>query len=166
MSDLLGHVTSISGSQMTADLEGNVELSSLRIGTTVKVPGTKRHTIGAISAVSVETSPAKRVLVADLVGELVEEGGQTLFLRGVSHYPIPGAPVHKAGDDDLKAIYHKPSVPSLKVGTLYDDPNTPAYVLIEDLLTKHFAVLGTTGTGKTSFWISLSLLNRPGLRRL
>lgn len=150
-SESLGQVISVSGSQVTASLETEkTSARSLRIGAVVKTPVNGTQAIGAISAVLTESSPPRRVLVADLVGELYTEGDTLRFTRGVSNYPVPGAPLHSASDEDLKAIYDRPHVPSIRIGSLYNNPETPAYVLIDDLLTKHFAVLGTAGTGKSS----------------
>src|SRR5690606_457264 len=38
---------------------------------------------------------------------------------------------------------------NVRVGTLHQDSDLPAYVITDDLLGKHFAVLGTTGSGKS-----------------
>ena len=38
----------------------------------------------------------------------------------------------------------------MQIGTLYQDPLTPACIKIDELLSRHFAVLGTTGVGKSS----------------
>jgi uncharacterized protein len=151
MAEQLGRVTSVSGSQITAALETDSMVDWLGIGTVVKVSGAKADTICAIVSVQAETlEPQRLVLVADLIGQIAKDGADNRFTRGVSHYPIPGAPLHVADERDLKAIYGRPSEPSIRVGTLYNDATTPAYVLIDDLLAKHFAVLGTTGSGKSS----------------
>jgi uncharacterized protein len=151
MTEPVGHVTTVSGWQMTANLEPEKDKTpSFRIGAMVKVPVDGTQAIGSISSIQTELSPPRRVIVADLVGELVTENGAVRFVRGVSSHPTPGAPVHRASETDLKAIYDVPSVPSIRVGSLYNDAGTPAYVLIDELLSKHFAVLGTAGTGKSS----------------
>ncbi len=46
-------------------------------------------------------------------------------------------------------IYAPPSVSNVSIGTLYHDPSRAAFVLIDELLAKNFAVLGTTGSGKS-----------------
>src|SRR5262249_59698438 len=38
---------------------------------------------------------------------------------------------------------------SARIGSIQQDPNLPAQVNVDDLLGKHFAVLGATGTGKS-----------------
>jgi hypothetical protein len=89
-------------------------------------------------------------LVVDLLGEIVPSAeGPAQFHRGVSHHPIPGAPVRFATGADLTAVYTRPSASNVSVGTLYHDPARPAFVLIDELLAKNFALLGATGSGKS-----------------
>ena len=38
----------------------------------------------------------------------------------------------------------------INVGTLQQDPSVIAYVDVEEMLSKHFAVLGSTGVGKST----------------
>jgi DNA helicase HerA-like ATPase len=47
-------------------------------------------------------------------------------------------------------VYQATASDTAAVGALYQDPEIPACIKVEDLLTKHFAVLGTTGVGKSS----------------
>src|SRR4029079_14782166 len=39
---------------------------------------------------------------------------------------------------------------AIEVGPLYQDELVPARLLVDDLLAKHFIVVGTTGCGKSS----------------
>ncbi len=50
---------------------------------------------------------------------------------------------------ELARIYHRPDKPSIHVGSLSQAASLPVYLLTDDLLGKHFAVLGTTGSGKS-----------------
>ena len=75
--------------------------------------------------------------------------GEARFYRGVSHHPVGNAPVLAASETDLRVIYAPPSVSNVSIGSLYHDPGRPAYVLINELLAKNFAILGTTGSGKS-----------------
>jgi uncharacterized protein len=151
MIESLGRVTKISGAQMT--VEADMPLSRLiRIGAMIKTRSGDQQVIGTIAAVEVEAdghSP-RHLFVVDLLGEMVstaDEGSE--FRRGVTLHPIPGAPVLAASDADVRSVYSRPSVSSLNVGTLFHDPTRPAFVLVDDLLAKNFAVLGTTGSGKS-----------------
>ena len=52
-------------------------------------------------------------------------------------------------DHDLSIIYAQPNASNVVIGSLYQDKRIPAYALTNELLGKHFAILGTTGAGKS-----------------
>src|SRR5439155_21038883 len=146
----LGRVTAVSGAQMTVEADQPLA-SSIRIGAMVKTRSVDHEVVGTIGAVQVDGgSPPRSVFVVDLLGEVVTSAeGQSEFRRGVSHYPISGAPVRDASDADLRTIYTRPSVTNVATGTLFHDPTRQAFVLVDELLAKNFAVLGSTGSGKS-----------------
>ncbi|MFY9718662.1 MAG: DUF87 domain-containing protein [Candidatus Cybelea sp.] len=149
---MIGRVLTVAGSQMTVGLdraEGNG--GPVRVGSVVKSPNGKRDVIAGISEVQAYgAGAAGELLTVDLLGELaLNDSGELQFSRGVSIHPAAGEPVFAAEDKDLRAIYGQPGRPSVSVGTLYYDPGQPAYLLTDELLGKHFAVLGTTGAGKS-----------------
>lgn len=148
---MLGSVVTITGSQMTVRLEGDGhDERTSRIGAMVKAKCVHREVIGTISAVQADGNGGRHpILAIDLVGEIVTGDEGPRFVRGVSHHPVPGAPVLPATDDDLNAIFARPSDSNIQLGALYDNPAQPAYVQIDDLLSKHFAVLGASGSGKS-----------------
>jgi DNA helicase HerA-like ATPase len=135
---------------MTVRLEGDYpDESALRIGAMVKVLG-DRDIIGTIAAVQLEPGTSTRhTLVVDLVGEILNTNDCRKFNRGVSQHPVPGAPVFCVGDDDSRAIFSPDSQATIRIGTLYNNQAQPAYLRIDDLLGKHFAVLGASGSGKS-----------------
>jgi len=152
MKRVLGHVTAAGGSQVTACLETGITGAGFgSIGDMVKVRCAEHEAVGIISATRVEPgSPPRDVLVIELFGELVPScDGRAQFSRGVSRYPASGAPVFSARDADLSAIFGLPSGTNLRIGTLYHDPTRSAFLLMDPLLTRHFAVLGSTGSGKS-----------------
>src|SRR3982075_436152 len=51
---------------------------------------------------------------------------------------------------ELRTVYAPSGSDQINVGTLQQDPSVIAYVDIEEMLSKHFAVLGSTGVGKSS----------------
>jgi DNA helicase HerA-like ATPase len=146
-----GRVVSVAGSQITVAVEADRAGELLRVGSLVKVVNGKCEIAAAVSEVkSGPASHADQLLVADLLGELVAgDRGAVEFSRGVSIHPIPGESVLMASEADLCAIYGEPSEANIRVGTLYQDPTRPAFVLTDELLGKHFAILGTTGSGKS-----------------
>jgi DNA helicase HerA-like ATPase len=151
MGDALGSVMAVGGSQMTVRLELDSIVDSTRIGAMVKVRSDDRDVVGTIGSLQYEHgSPPQRVLVVDLLGELVPmPDGARKFRRGVSHHPLSGATVYSATNADLAEVYARPSRSNVRIGTLYHDTSMPAFALVDELLAKHFAILGSTGSGKS-----------------
>ncbi len=92
-----------------------------------------------------------RLMELDLIGESITQPGASKpkFQRGISFHPALGDEVFTATQDDLKAIYAQPDTPCVRLGTICQDQTLPAYVTVDELLGKHFAILGTTGSGKS-----------------
>jgi uncharacterized protein len=98
-----------------------------------------------------------------LVGELVKRGNGTVgFNRGVSLYPTLGDRVRVASRVELEQAFYDDKRHSVRVGCIRQDPSIAAMIRVDDLLGKHFAILGTTGTGKscTTPLILRSILQR------
>jgi DNA helicase HerA-like ATPase len=89
----------------------------------------------------------------DFLGEGSEEkltGRIHGFKRGVTRYPIPGALVYPASTPDLKQIYASDGRPNITIGTVFPTRDIRAGLYIDAMLGKHFALLGSTGTGKST----------------
>ncbi|HZA02421.1 MAG TPA: DUF87 domain-containing protein, partial [Hyphomicrobiaceae bacterium] len=71
------------------------------------------------------------------------------FNRGVTIYPSLGDRVRVASKAELEWAFCGDAGTSVRVGCIRQDASIPAMVRVDDLLGKHFAVLGTTGTGKS-----------------
>ena len=98
----------------------------------------------------------------ELVGEVINgDGGGVSFRKGITRYPHLGAHAHRIRVNDLKAIYD-PGKRSgvVEIGRLSQDESVAAMVSIDDMLSRHFAVVGTTGVGKSS---SVTLLLRKAV---
>lgn len=93
------------------------------------------------------------IATIDFLGEGDEEvltGKINNFRRGVTRYPIPGAEVFAATSGDLRQIYAADNRPHVQIGTIYPTRDTRAALYIDPLLGKHWALLGSTGTGKST----------------
>lgn len=106
----------------------------------------------------------------ELLGEVVDgEAGAARFDSGITTYPPIGAPAHRIRSRDLARIHDLGRREGVVLGTLTQDAAIPASVDIERLLTRHFAVLGTTGVGKSSavaLMLRKAVAARPNLRVL
>jgi Helicase HerA, central domain len=113
--------------------------------------------IGFVTQVSVEMPEVARdqgyiaSACLDLMGEIKADGrGSPRFLRGITEYPLIGDPVVAVGSDELRVVYGTDGDDTINVGRLQQDATLPAYVHVDELLSRHFAVFGTTGVGKSS----------------
>lgn len=89
----------------------------------------------------------------DFLGEGEEErltGRIHGFRRGVTRYPIPGALIYPATNADLRQIYASDGRSAIQVGTVYPTSDIRAGIYVDAMLGKHFALLGSTGTGKST----------------
>ncbi|SFJ01526.1 hypothetical protein SAMN04515648_2449 [Phyllobacterium sp. CL33Tsu] len=106
----------------------------------------------------------------ELVGQVDTLSDGTLrFSSGIATYPYMGAVGHRIRSEDLAAIYNATMTNTVSVGHLSQNADIPALISIDSLVSRHFAVLGSTGVGKSS---AVSLLlrkiiaQRPDLRVL
>ncbi len=89
----------------------------------------------------------------DFLGEGVEEkltGRLHGFRRGVTRYPVPGAMVYPASTVDLKQVYASDGRSAVTIGRVYPTKDIRAGLYVDAMLGKHFALLGSTGTGKST----------------
>jgi uncharacterized protein len=83
-----------------------------------------------------------------LVGEGHPSAG---FDRGISQFPTVGDAAHIVTEFDLRTIYGRPNDRRfVQVGRLASAGSIPALVEIDKLVTRHSAVVGTTGSGKST----------------
>jgi hypothetical protein len=159
----LGHVHSVSGSQVTVGLAGGraggFYGAGMTVGKFVKIESRKALIVGVIAKVTVQaSSPGKELNLqglahVDLMGEIGEikgDSGAARFRRGVTTYPTIGDPVEPLTYEEMRTIFDGAGARSIKVGHLQQDPTIDVRIDINEMLSKHFAVLGTTGVGKSS----------------
>ena len=160
----IGQVRTVSGFRLSCLLSaGKMEngaaagYSQLQIGALIKVPAAGTMAFGFINSLELHHESAGQLVrqfaVADveLLGELAPRvlGGEPVFSRGISVYPTLGAPLFAATGEDLARIYDKPHTWTVAIGTLHQDPSRTAYLMSQELLSKHSAILGMTGSGKS-----------------
>ena len=104
---------------------------------------------GAVPDVLAATEPhGHRWMRVQLIGEGQKAG---TFQRGISQYPTINDEAHLTTEDDLTQIYGVPRDSSyLRIGSVASSSSIPAMIDINRLVTRHSAVLGTTGAGKST----------------
>jgi hypothetical protein len=88
----------------------------------------------------------------DFLGEGTRSVNGTLsnFRRGVTRYPIPGSQVLPVSTEDLRAVFAASDEPHVEIGTVYPTDDIRGALYVDPMLSKHFAILGSTGTGKST----------------
>src|SRR5690606_15280614 len=71
--------------------------------------------------------------------------------RGLSQYPTIGDEVHLVSEKELENIYGQPDKPYfVRLGHISNADSIPALIDINKLVTRHSAIVGTTGSGKST----------------
>ena len=128
-----------------------------QIGSFVRIPIGLVDLFGIVSQVGAGSVPealavtephGHRWMRVQLIGEGQKAG---TFQRGISQYPTINDEAHLTTADDLAQIYGVPQNSSyLRIGSIASSSSIPAMIDINRLVTRHSAVLGTTGAGKST----------------
>jgi DNA helicase HerA-like ATPase len=158
----VGRIVAVTGAHaiILLDIEERPNVDAERspeIGTLLKVDCTTSISLALVSALSspmpshARGEQELRIVEVEFIGELPkdEHGRPKAFRRGISSYPSLGDIVYRASRSELSKAYACDSETSIRVGHIQQDPSIPAMIKIDEMLGKHFAVLGTTGTGKS-----------------
>ncbi len=156
----IGRVVGIHGPVLWGTLyddEDNTAASAARMGALVSLRGPESRVFGVVNALRRERDGSghqgeRTVFEIQTLGEIPTTGPDAAaagFQRGVSRYPPLGAPVTTVTIRDLAKVYARPRTSNVHIGRLRHNQKVPAFVVTDSLLGKHFAVLGTTGAGKS-----------------
>ncbi len=128
-----------------------------QIGSFVRIPIGFSNLFGVVSQVGASAIPTSKSgdedqnsqwMKIQLVGESLRNG---TFQRGLSQYPTIGDEVHLVSEKELKTIYGQPDKPYfVKLGHISNAESIPALIDINKLVTRHSAIVGTTGSGKST----------------
>jgi len=121
-----------------------------QIGAMVKMPFHGRWIVGALQKLALIGD--KISAHVDFLGEGVAaaDGAMAEFRRGVTRFPLPGLAVYPVSTTDMATIFSAGGAVHIEVGTVYPTTDTRAALHVDAMLGKHFALLGSTGTGKST----------------
>jgi DNA helicase HerA-like ATPase len=156
--EALGHVASVGGSHVLMHAPVSAwtdDDGGLSVGIYVAIKTRTTCVIGVVCEVSSDASPGAQASHAsgrvDLLGEIMTDGaGVERFRRGVTSYPKVGSPVVAVGNRELRLMFDCASPSTINIGHLQQDHSVEAYVDVEEMVQRHFAVFGSTGSGKSS----------------
>ena len=135
-----------------ADADPSVALAG-QVGSQIKIRVGNSWLLASVRSQKQDAKTSGVLAAIDFLGEGEEErltGRIHSFRRGVTRYPIPGALVYPATSSDLRQIYASDGRASVQIGKVYPTKDIRAGLYIDAMLGKHFALLGSTGTGKST----------------
>jgi uncharacterized protein len=125
-----------------------------QVGSQIKVKVGSTWLIANVRTLSKSVdTPGHVVAMIDFLGEGDEErltGKIYNFRRGVTRYPRPDDLVHAASSEDMRQLYASDSHANIEIGTVYPTSDVRGALNVDAMLGKHFALLGSTGTGKST----------------
>ncbi|MBA5724348.1 ATP-binding protein [Candidatus Liberibacter sp.] len=170
----IGIVISCSGALAT--ITSRAQNTNWRVGCLVSIVVEKNLIIALINSIeilekSVFLNPEETTLNhVELIGELsITDDDTCVFTRGISYYPPIGAKAYRIESSDMKAIYDSQSGTSCIIGKMSHDHNIEARINIKAILESNFAVVGSTGSGKSSassLLLRKAVESNPNLRIL
>ncbi|MGR8924872.1 ATP-binding protein [Rhizobium leguminosarum] len=157
----LGRVVACSGSRATIAAvaeQGGTDLTELwSVGRLISISVGRNRVVALVYQMNTgshawgEGEDNTFRIETELLGEVrVDEDGREEFSTGISRYPYLGAIAHRIRSADLMRIYDAGEGTTAVIGKLTQDESIDAAIHIPSMLSKHFAVVGSTGVGKST----------------
>ncbi|MBY5869020.1 ATP-binding protein [Rhizobium leguminosarum] len=157
----LGRVVACSGSRATIAAvaeQGGTDLTELwSVGRLISISVGRNRVVALVYQMNTgshawgEGEDNIFKIETELLGEVrVDEDGREEFSTGISRYPYLGAIAHRIRSADLMRIYDAGEGTTAVIGKLTQDESIDAAIHIPSMLSKHFAVVGSTGVGKST----------------
>jgi hypothetical protein len=165
---LLGEIISVSGSSILIELTKQVSSGLVvlqgrtykigQVGSFIRIPQGFNDLFGIISETSEqaltnedEQQKERRLIKVELVGESVNN----VFERGIGQYPSISDEAHFVTESDLRKIYGKKTEGQIHIGSLSSSESIKVSLDLNLLVNRHSAILGSTGSGKSTSVSSL-----------
>ncbi|MEC5322907.1 ATP-binding protein [Aurantimonas sp. A3-2-R12] len=166
----LGRVSAVSGSTITIKLAESLSsgLAMIdghtyrvgQVGSFIRIPLGYQDLYGVVAEIGANAAPQAAALAevdtgrwmrVELAGEAIGEH----FERGLSQHPNVDDAVHIVTQKDLRRIYGGEEEDQVEIGTLSSAENIVVRLALDALVTRHSAIVGSTGSGKSTTVASL-----------
>jgi uncharacterized protein len=153
---IVGRLVALSGTRGVVDCRLDPAGEDWSVGHLITVSDRNVRMVGVVTEVATvdgkwvegETNIAR--LTCELGGEIIDEPPEIpVFYRGIRSYPPLGAIVHRIRSADLSTIYTSKRKYGVEIGKLTQNNNIATKINIQELVSRHFAIVGSTGVGKT-----------------
>ena len=156
----VGRVLSVGSStamvQISPKLIREGKLRLVELGTVLKIVTSNSIVVTMCSSLKIGDQDGEGmsdgcIARLDILGEISTNAAtrETRFYRGVRTFPVLSEPVYNMSPDELNLIFSTKGDAAIDVGRLQQDNNIHAMVRTDELLSKHFAIIGSTGSGKS-----------------
>ncbi len=156
----IGRILSVGSSRAMVEVSRQLirknQLHLAQLGTVLKIVTSESIVVAMVSSLDIagkddEGMSDGCIARLDILGEITTNPTtkQTRFYRGVRSFPVLNEAVYNMSPADLKLIFSNENDQTIEVGRLQQDNSIIAQVRTDDLLSKHFAIIGSTGSGKS-----------------
>lgn len=170
---LIGHLIEVSpsrflgkllsqeeGFEPTVDIDGKPQTVG-QIGSYVSIRQQDVRILGLIARIEIDRNDGSRsarsaagcLVAITPLGELDAAAG---FRRGIRAFPTPGAELHTVGSDEIVLAFASNRQFGFTPAHLRTHPSIGVHLDPTALCSRHFAILGQTGSGKS--WTVASLI--------
>ena len=168
----IGEIVSVNGNNISIQLSDTIKsnISIIegtvyrigQVGSFLKIPLGYTNLFGVVTKVGADAAPQdiindKQIDYSDIQNRqwigmvLVGEQIGQFFQRGVSQFPTTGDKVHLVTLEDLNIVYGGyDQSSSISIGNISVSSSLDAKVDLDKLVTRHCAILGSTGSGKSN----------------
>lgn len=158
---LLGRVVACTGSRATISAiaeNGETSLTELwSVGRLISISVGENRVVALVYAMGTDqqtwsmNSDTVFHVEVELLGEVhIGPDGREEFSAGITQYPYLGAIAHRIRAADLARVYDTGLNDVCVIGKLTQDETLDATIHVPSMLAKHFAIVGTTGVGKST----------------
>lgn len=166
----LGRVSAVSGSSVTVKLAESLASGMAiigghtyrvgQVGSFIRIPLGYQDLFGVVAEIGAAAAPVSlptadietgRWMRVELAGEAIGDR----FERGLTQHPNINDTVHIVTESDLRRIYGGADDSQIAIGTLSSAENVVVRLSLDNLVTRHSAILGSTGSGKSTTVASL-----------
>ncbi len=156
----IGRILSVGSSRAMVTINKSIirnnQLHMAQLGTVLKIVTSYSVVVAMVSSLDIagvddEGMNDGCIARLDILGEITtnQTTGKTRFYRGVRSFPVLNEAVYNMSPEDLRLIFSNENEQTIQVGRLQQDSSIIAQVRTDDLLSKHFAIVGSTGSGKS-----------------
>ncbi|MCF3640993.1 DUF87 domain-containing protein [Rhizobium sp. TRM95111] len=177
---LLGRIVACNGSRATISAVadgGQTSLTELwSVGRLISISVGENRVVALVYSMSTdhqswaENQDTVFRIDVELLGEVrVGIDGREEFSAGITRYPYLGAVAHRIRASDLARVYDTGKMDVCTIGKLTQDESLDATIHVPSMLEKHFAIVGTTGVGKSTavtLLLHKAIQSNPKLRVL